>query len=81
MHSGQIPCPADGSVSPGWAQVSSPSYLLVPSALVFCEAAAFILTHCTEPGSAATSPKNLICYNFLLSSMEPNFTEQRRVTF
>lgn len=58
MHSGQIPCPADGSLSPGWAQVSSPSYCLVPSALVLCEAAAFILTHFAEPGSAATSPKN-----------------------
>lgn len=41
VHSGQILCPADGSLSPGWAQVSSPSNLLVPSALVLCEAAAF----------------------------------------
>lgn len=60
VHSGQILCPADGSLSPGWAQVSSLSYLLVPSALVLCEAATLIFTPFAEPGSAVTSPK-LIC--------------------
>lgn len=71
MHSGQILCPADGSFSPDWAQVSSPS-----PPLVLCEAAAFILTHFADgesTGSAATSPKNLICYNFLPFFREAQF--------
>lgn len=57
MHSGQILCAADGSVSPGRAQVSSPLYPFVLSALVLFYTAALELSHTSEPRSAVASPK------------------------